>query len=128
MILAKHSVRRTVVALAVATAACSSPFEPSGDVHIRVANESSFAFGRVEVGFPESSVDYGSVKAHSVSTYSRVESAYRYAYIEVQIGGEELRIQPIDYVGETPLEPGRYTYALNVTIEGYLTLTLREDR
>ena len=49
----------------------------------------------------------------------------RYALIIVQVGGEELRIQPIDYVGTPLLEAGRYTYALNLTIEGQLTLATR---
>lgn len=107
---------------------CDSPFGPHGDVAIRVANNSSFAFDRVDVVFPEDEVSYGAVPAHFASGYHTVETAYRYAYIEVEIDGEELRIQPIDYVGEEPLEPGRYTYALNVTVEGHLTLELREDR
>ena len=116
------------VGLMVALTSCDSPFGPTGDVNVRVANNSSFAFGRVEVVFPENEVDFGSVSAHGVSEYAPVVTAYRYAYIEVEIGGEVLKIQPIDYVGETPLGPGRYTYQLNVTVEGHLTLEFREDR
>jgi hypothetical protein len=41
--------------------------------------------------------------------------------------GEELVLQPIDYVGESLLRSGRYTYVLNVTIEGQLTLDFHED-
>ena len=121
--------RRLVrVGLVVALASCDSPFGPTGDVNVRVANNSSFAFSRVEVVFPENEVDYGSVRANGVSEYEPVETAYRYAYIEVEVGGEVLKIQPIDYVGERPLGPGRYTYLLNVTVEGHLTLEFREDR
>ena len=120
-------VRRGLL-VALTALGCSSPFEPSGGVNVRVANNSSFPFGRVEVFFPENEVDYGSIRAHAVSEYSPVTTAYRYAYIEVQIGGEVLKIQPIDYVGETPLGPGLYTYELNVTVEGHLTLGFREDR
>ena len=112
----------------VALTSCDSPFGPTGDVNVRVANNSSFAFSRVEVVFPENEVDYGSVRANGVSEYTPVETAYRYAYIEVEVGGEVLKIQPIDYVGERPLGPGRYTYLLNVTVEGHLTLEFREDR
>lgn len=108
-------------------AGCPAPTEPSDGVNIRVANESSFPFSDVEVVFPQDSVDYGSVLAHDVSEYRRVTQAYSYALIIVQVGGEELRLQPIDYVGETALPAGRYTYALNVTIEGRLTLEFRND-
>ena len=112
----------------VALTSCDAPFGLSGEVNVRVANNSSFAFQRVEIVFPEDQVDYGTVEAHGISEYAPVKTAYRYAYIEVQIGGEVLRIQPIDYVGETPLGPGFYTYQLNVTVEGHLTLEFREDR
>ena len=119
--------RRTVLGLFLAVMSCDSPFLPTGDVQVRVANESSLAFGDVEVTFPEDHVDYGAVGSRGVSEYRRVTKAYGYALIVVQVGGEELRIQPIDYVGESLLPPGRYTYALNVTIEGHLTLDLRTE-
>ena len=123
-----HLVRCARVVAALMVLGCSSPFEPSGDVKVRVANNSSLALTRVEVVVLENEVDYGSISAHGVSQYATVETAYRYAYIEVEVGGEVLKIQPIDYVGETPLESGRYTYELNVTVEGHLTLDFREDR
>jgi hypothetical protein len=128
MIRSFQLVRRSFIVAALLMLACDSPFGPSGDVNVRVANNSSFPFDGVEVVFPENEVDYGSVSAHGVSRYAPVETAYQYAYIEVQIGDEVLKIQPIDYVGEKPLGPGFYTYRLNVTVEGHLTLEFREDR
>ena len=115
--------------LLLGLAACDSPLLPwvGGDVQIRIMNSSSFAFDRVDVVFPEDEVSYGSIRANSASAYRDVSKAYRYAYIEVEIGGEELVIQPIDYVGESLLRSGRYTYVLNVTIEGHLSLDFRED-
>ena len=121
-------VRRAAFVAALSLVGCPSPFDLSGDVNVRVANNSSLSFGRVEVVFPENEVDYGSVGAHGVSRYAPVETAYRYAYVEVEIGGEILKIQPIDYVGEKPLGSGFYTYQLNVTVEGHLTLEFRRDR
>ena len=125
---ASQLARRCVITATFSLLGCTSPFESSGDIRVRVANRSSFAFDRVEVVFPEDAMNYGAINPGDVSRYANVSAAYRYAYIEVEIDGEELKIQPIDYVGETPLEAGRYTYTLNVTIEGYLTLELREDR
>jgi hypothetical protein len=110
-----------------AVLSCADSTEPTGDIEIRIANESSFAFESVDVVFPEDSVDYGPVPSHGLSEYRRVQRAYSYALIIVQVGGEELRIQPIDYVGTPLLEAGRYTYALNLTIEGQLTLATRND-
>ena len=128
MILPFQIARRGFLAAACLLLACGSPFELTGDVAVRVANNSSLSFERVEVVFPGNEVDYGSISAHGVSQYAAVETAYRYAYVEVQVGGEVLKIQPIDYVGETPLESGFYTYLLNVTVEGQLTLDFRKDR
>ena len=113
---------------ALASIGCSSIFEPSGGVNVRIANDSSFPFERVDVVFPDDEVSYGAIPPHGLSDYHDVSTAYRYAYIEVQIAGEELVIQPIDYVGERPLSAGKYTYALGVGSEGqFLTLQLRKD-
>ena len=120
-------IRAVGALLALALVACPAPTESTVGVNIRVANESSFPFSDVEVVFPQDSVDYGAVPADGTSEYRRVTQAYSYALIIVQVGGEELRLQPIDYVGETELPAGRYTYALNVTIEGRLTLEFRHD-
>jgi hypothetical protein len=111
----------------LALVACADPTGPSGEIDVRVANLSGFPFASVDVVFPEDSVDYGVVPPHGISEYRRVSKAYAYALIIVQVAGEELRIQPIDYVGESELRPGRYTYLLNVTIEGQLTLALQND-
>lgn len=106
--------------------ACSDSTGPS-DVQVRIANLSQFAFESVDVVFPRDSVDYGTVAAHSTTAYQGVEVAYRYALIIVHVSGQEMRLQPIDYVGESELRPGRYTYALNVDVEGRLTLAFQSD-
>ena len=118
-------------ALLIALPGCDNPLLPGGgDVRIRIANLTSFPFERVDVVFPENDVSYGAIPAHGLSDYRDVATAYRYAYIEVQIAGEELRIQPIDYVGENALGAGKYTYALAVSGSGdarFLTLQVQED-
>ncbi len=124
----RFGTRRLLALLGLATVlSCSDSTGPRGDIEVRVANLSTFPFASVDVVFPEDSVDYGAVPAHGISEYRRVVKAYSYALIIVQVGGEERRIQPIDYVGEPELRPGRYTYRLNVTIEGQLTLALQND-
>ena len=121
--------QKTLVALlaALVVTSCDDPTGSSGDIEVRVANLSTFPFTSVDIVFPEDSVGYGAVPAHGISEHRRVSKAYRYALIIVQVGGEELRIQPIDYVGEPELQPGRYTYLLNLTIEGQLTLSTQND-
>lgn len=125
----RSSLRLVGLGLLLSLPGCDFPLLPfgGGDVRIRIQNASSFPFDRVDVVFPEDQVSYGSIRANSASEYRDVSKAYRYAYIEVEIGGEELVLQPIDYVGENLLGSGRYTYVLNVTIEGHLMLDFRED-
>ena len=112
--------------LAVSSAGCASLDGADGPVGVRVANESDVPFDRVIVGFPRERVDYGAVAAGDEAEYRFVEIAYRYAYVEVHVGDEVVRLQPVDYVGETPLDRGLYTYALGVDtgLTG-LSLTLR---
>lgn len=58
---------------------------------------------------------YGSVPKGTMTGYRRFQSAFRYAFISFKIDGESFAIQPIDYVGEIPLEEGSYTYKLTIT-------------
>jgi hypothetical protein len=43
-----------------------------------------------------------------------VKKAYRYALIEAVVAGKPARLIPIDYVGESELKAGRYTYVLTI--------------
>ena len=107
--------------------ACSA-LTTSADPEIRVRNRSDSDFSSVRVVFPSAEVEYGSVSAGAVSEYESVEEAYRYAYVEVMIGERRLVLQPIDYVGETLLGAGRYTFALGIAEGGeHLTLELESD-
>lgn len=107
---------------------CALGVSPDGPVEVRVANASEIAFEGVLVDFAGEAVSYGSIGAGTASEYRRVERAYRYAYVELTAGGREHVLQPIDYVGEKTLPPGRYTYEIRL-FEGspYLSLTLRTD-
>jgi len=101
----------------------------AGGVEIRVANRSDRDFDQVDVTFNSQKVSYGPVAKGATSEYRTAqEEAYRYALVVVTAGGETFRFQPIDFVGETPLAPGRYTYALNIDPnDRQLTIDLVED-
>ena len=99
-------------------------------VSVRIRNDSAVTFDRVEVGFYNGpTFDYGLVRSGASSQYRTPrDRAYQYAKVVVTVGGERLVYQPVDFVGETPLEPGRFTYALSVTDEGDLSLEFEIDR
>lgn len=89
--------------------------EESEEVLIRVKNNSIYQLDSVYVTSPGGSHLYGSLRAGQSSEYSAFSEAYSYAYVRVMANGQQLVWQPIDYVGETPLKAGKYTYELNVT-------------
>lgn len=67
--------------------------------------------------YPEDEILYGLIPAGEASSYQTVTKAYRYAYIETKINSELSVLQPIDYMGESLLKSGRYTYVLSVLEE-----------
>ena len=93
-------------------------------IEIRVHNASDMDFDRVRVVFPErNEVDYGRLARGALSAFRATGHAYRYAHIDVRVGDRHYSLEPIDYVGEQPLTPGRYTYVLGID-SGRLTVEL----
>lgn len=112
------------LALACETIVSDGPGRP---VEIRVENASSALMEDVRVGFPSGEVVYGDVAPGAVTDYRTVERAYRYAYVWTLMDGDTLALQPIDYVGESLLAAGRYTYRLDLFEGRSLTLELVRD-
>ena len=105
--------------------ACNDRDDDLEYVNLRIKNNSSFVFDTVLVGTamdPHLNVDPG-----SYSVYFEYEVAYRYAYIEINSGEETFILQPIDFVGETPLPFGFYTYELDLTESGEVLLDFVVD-
>lgn len=105
--------------VALGLAACKAPQEvpqsplPQPAVTmVRLHNATGSTLEDIRVTFARIPVDYGDLAPGATSEYRPAEGAYRYAMIEARIGGEPFVLQPIDYVGETPLGPGRFTYRL----------------
>ena len=96
------------VVLAIFLAGC-------GATKIRIVNRSNVPFRDVVVKFPSSTENYGTIPPGGASDYRTVKGAYHYAYIECTIEGQPAVLQPHDYVGETPLGSGNYSYALTYT-------------
>jgi major membrane immunogen (membrane-anchored lipoprotein) len=113
-----------VIIALVCIAACSKE-NNEGEVRIRLSNISEYDFENIVVNTSTGDVSYGSLESGEYSVYKSFDLAYRYAFIELTADGETYTLQPIDYVGETPLEKGDYTYQLDLDPQDqYTSLTL----
>ena len=105
---------------------CSND-DNSSEVRIRIANISQFDFQNIVV----TTTTFEDTKSGENTDYKMFEFAYRYAFIELEIEGNTHTLQPIDFVGETPLKNGNYTYQIDANDSqgryGKLSLTLVEN-
>lgn len=103
----------TVLLCTAILISCDGLLKSEEELKIRLNNVSEFNMDSVLVIFPEDEINYGNLLAGKSSEYRMVNKAYRYAYIQVKINGGLCVLQPIDYMGESLLKPGNYTYILN---------------
>ncbi len=108
---------------------CSSDYDNNtSELNIRLSNVSQFNFQNIVVNTSSGNTSFENISSQQMTNYKTFETAYRYAFVELEIDGETYTLQPIDYVGETPLENGNYTYQINANDSqeqyGKLTLTL----
>ena len=90
---------------------CSNDDNPK-EVSIRLENTSQSEYKNIVINTSTGFVDFPDLNPGERSKYQVFDRAYRYAYVKVEIDGIEQVLQPIDYVGETPLENGNYTYEI----------------
>lgn len=85
-----------------------------GPVKLRIRNVSNYRIDSVYVKVDEENL-YGMLDAKETSSYKSFDYIYRYAYVSFKVGGDKFVFQPIDYVGETRYDKGKYTYNISIT-------------
>jgi hypothetical protein len=104
----------------------------TSEVYIRLSNMSEYNFKNIVVNTSTGNVDFENIDSGQMSQYKNFETAYQYAFVELEIEGRIHTIQPIDYVEETPLEDGYYTYQIDANDSqeqyGRISLTIIEDK
>lgn len=111
---------------------CSSDDDNNtSELNIRLSNVSQYDFRNIVVNTTTGNTNFENINSQEKTNYKTFETAYRYAFVKLEIDGETYTIQPIDYFGETPLENGNYTYQIDANDSeehyGKLSLTLIEE-
>jgi hypothetical protein len=104
---------------------CTDRDDDVDAVNIRIKNASNIIFDEVQVSDAEEV--YENVSSGDYSGYFEFETAYQYAFVQIRSGEDTFTLQPIDFVGETPLPIGFYTYELNITEDGNVNLEFLID-
>ena len=104
---------------------CNDQDDELNGIQIRVKNVSSISFDTIQVGGDE--MVHTNILSDDYSGYLIYEIAYRYAYINIKSVEEIYILQPIDFVGETVLPLGFYTYEIGLDAEGNVTLNFVID-
>jgi hypothetical protein len=98
---------------ALSISACGNPFAVTERVEVRFRNATALTLSDISLQWPGGSMQSSQLAPGGVSPYEQHDGAYSYGALSVTANGTVRRIQPIDYVGEQPLPPGRYTYVIS---------------
>lgn len=81
---------------------------PPAVSRVRVSNGTGAPLHGVTVN----GVTYGDIAVGGSTGYREMTGAYRYANLRMVMEGTTIHLSPDDYVGETPLGEGRFTYRI----------------
>ncbi len=105
--------RGLVVGLLIAAVTgCSSIV--GSDVEIRFRNASALDLHDFVYQSGGEPLVFARIPAGTTTAYRLVDRSYSYGFIEFRVDTLRYVQQPIDYVGETPLSGGQYTYTITV--------------
>jgi hypothetical protein len=95
--------------------------------NVRIKNETGIALCQVELTMDTKVAHYGALVHMQTSGYMAYDKIYKFAFVKAYIPNDSLQFQPIDYVGETPLVAGLYSYILKRGSGKNLLIELRKD-
>lgn len=84
----------------------------TSSVQIRIQNASLYKFENIIVNTYNKDTNFENLNSNQKSAFKIFDIAYSYAFVQLQINGKTYTIQPVDFVGETALENGNYTYKI----------------
>jgi len=113
--------------LLLALAACSNVFSSDGDTLIRLENATGVELTDVTFASDHDPLTFDRIAPGARTPYTEVEHSYSYGFLRVTANGGVYTIQPIDYVGEEEIGPGRFTFRIVLTEGGVGTILRRDD-
>lgn len=120
-----------IIAITIIASCSKKGVNNPSEIKIRLSNTSQYSFKNIMVNTSTEDVNFGDLGSGQKTEYKLFKKAYRYAFVRLEIDGKIHTIQPIDYVGETALKNGSYTYQLDIIDtqdpSPNLVLTLIED-
>ena|SRR5688500_542915 len=121
--------RRTFLAALGLLCGCPTPFGSSHDAEtfIRLQNTSAYEMHDVTFSSGHPAHTFESIPPGAATEYYEVPQSYSYGFLEVHVDGQRYVMQPIDYVGEEHIRPGRYTFRISFNA-GSGTLGLQLER
>ena len=124
----RRRLRLFAVAVLTAAVGCNNPFSSDEGTEVRLRNASSFELTAVTFMPGAAELKFARIAAGEVTGYVAVANAYRDGYLDLLVGGEHRRLQPIDYVGENYIGDGRFTYVITAdAVTRTPSVTLVED-
>jgi len=108
--------------------ACGNPFSSGDGTRIRLLNSSSFELTQVTFAPGTPRLEFDRIGPGEATAYRSADGAYSYGYFDALVGGVRRTLQPIDYVGEEPLDDGAYTFVITIdAATRYPGVQIRED-
>ena len=102
-----------LLTLLAGLSACSTPFF-GGETLVRFRNVSPVELIDFTYQSGGEAIFFSVIRAGVVTEYMEIDQSYRYGFVELHVDGQRFVLQPIDYVGETLLGGGEFTFRVNV--------------
>ncbi|MDH3206340.1 MAG: hypothetical protein OEO79_07000 [Gemmatimonadota bacterium] len=116
-----------LLTLLAGVSACSTPLF-GGETLVRFRNVSPLELSDFTYQSGGEAIFFPVIRAGVVTEYVEIDQSYRYGFVEFHVDSVRFVLQPIDYVGETLLGGGEFTFRVDVdTASAFGVSLLLED-
>lgn len=84
------------------------------EVRIRVKNSSTYTIENLRINTGGGEYVYEEISPGEVSDYDEYDYSYSYFFVSFSVDTSNFVRQPIDYVGESKIKSGKYTFDISI--------------